>query len=128
MSGERIRIDDLARPVLTDAQRAAIAAADRIAVTLSEDVVLAAARRQTGLDDFGADDFRARLRVWLGAADEDPTLGPLGRLAVFGNCVRYLANRLRLEDLLRRHPRSATCRSARRSSSRACRARARRTS
>ena len=101
---ERIRIADLARPVLTDSQRAAIAAAERIPVTLSEDAALAAARQKTGLDDFGAGDFRARLRVWLTAADEDATLGPLGRLAVFGNCVRYLANRLRLEDLLRRHP------------------------
>ena len=101
---ERIRITDLARPELTDAQRAAVAAAERMPVTLSEAVVLEAARRQTGLDDFGAGDFRPRLRVWLQAADEDPTLGPLGRLAVFANCVRYLANRLRLEDLLRRHP------------------------
>ena len=101
---ERIRITDLATPELTGSQEAAIAAAARMPVTLSEAVVLEAARRQTGLDDFGADDFRVRLRVWLQSADEDATLGPLGRLAVFGNCVRYLANRLRLEDLVRRHP------------------------
>jgi hypothetical protein len=62
---DRIRIADLARPVLTDSQRAAVAAAERMPVTLREDVVLAAARQRTGLDDFGADDFRARLRVWL---------------------------------------------------------------
>jgi hypothetical protein len=101
---ERIRIADLAAPLLTDAQRASMTAAARIPVTLSEDSVLEAARRQTGLDDFGADDFRARLRVWLQSADEDATLGPLGRLAVFGTAVRWLANRLRLEELLRRHP------------------------
>ena len=101
---ERVRITDLANPELTGMQQAAIAAAARIPVTLSEAAVLEAARRQTGLDDFGADDFHARLRVWLAAADEDATLGPLGRLAVYGNCVRYLVNRLRLEDLLRRHP------------------------
>ena len=101
---ERIRITDLATPELTGSQEAAIAAAARMPVMLSEAIVLEAARRQTGLDDFGADHFRARLRVWLQSADEDATLGPLGRLAVFGNCVRYLANRLRLEDLLRRHP------------------------
>ncbi len=99
-----IRIDDLASPVLTDAQRAAVAAASRTPVTLSEAAVLEAARRRTGLDDFGADDFRPRLGIWLAAADADRELGPLGRLAVFGNCVRYLANRLRLEDLFRRHP------------------------
>lgn len=99
-----IRITDLAAPELTDAQRTAIAAAARHPVELSERAVLAAAQRQTGLTDFGADDFRARLRVWLQAADEDADLSPVGRLSVYGNCVRLLANRLRLEDLLRRHP------------------------
>ena len=59
---------------------------------------------QTGLDDFGDDGFRARLRVWLASADEDAELGPAGRATVFGNCVRVLANRLRLEDLVKRHP------------------------
>jgi hypothetical protein len=99
-----IRIDDLAAPVLTDDQRAAIARAATMSVSLDEETVLAAARRQTGLADFGADDFRARLRVWLATVNEDDRLGPLGRLGLFASCVRFLANRLRLEDLLRRHP------------------------
>ena len=99
-----IRITDLARPVLSPAQQAAIAAATRTPVALTEDAVLAAARRQTGLADFGAADFRQRLRLWLHAADEDAELNAVGRLTVFGNCVRVLANRLRLEALLKRHP------------------------
>lgn len=99
-----IRITDLARPELTDAQRAAMAAASQATIVLREDVVLAAARRQTGLDDFGDEGFRERLRVWLASADEDAELGPLGRATVFGNCVRVLANRLRLEDLVKQHP------------------------
>lgn len=98
-----LRITDLAAPVLTAAQQAAIDAASQMPVALSEDAVLAAARQNTGLSDFGAEDFRARLRVWLTAADEDAELNPLGRLTVFGNCVRVLANRLRLADLLTRH-------------------------
>jgi hypothetical protein len=73
-------------------------------VTLREDVVLAAARQRTGLDDFGADDFRARLRVWLAAADRIRRSGRSAGSPVFRNAVRYLVNRLRLEDLLRRHP------------------------
>jgi hypothetical protein len=101
---DEIRIADLAHPVLSPLQRAAIAHAERTAVSFSEDAVLEAARRQTGLRDFGSDDFRARLRVWLAAVEEDRELNPLGRLGVFSNCVRYLANRLRFEDLLRRHP------------------------
>ena len=99
-----IRIADLAEPRLTDGQAAALAYARTMPVELSEQVVLEAARRQTGLSDFGADDFRTRLRVWLQAAEEDTDLNALGRLGVFSNCVRYLANRLRVEDVLTRHP------------------------
>jgi hypothetical protein len=105
-----IRIADLAYPALTPEQRAAIDAASRQPVVLREDAVLSAARARTGLSDFGDDGFRARLRVWLQAADEDAELGPLGRATVFGNCVRVLANRLRLEDLLKRHPGIASVR------------------
>jgi len=101
---DEIRIPDLARPVLTDDQQAAIAYAEGIPVTFSEDAVLDAARRQTGLSDFGPGDFRERLRVMLRSIDEDRELNALGRLGVFSNLVRYLANRLRFEDLLRRHP------------------------
>jgi len=99
-----IRIADLARPELNDAQRAAIATAGQATIVLREEVVLEAARRQTGLDDFGDDGFRPRLREWLASADEDAELGPLGRATVFANCARVLANRLRLEDLVKRHP------------------------
>ena len=99
-----IHIDDLARPVLTDAQRAALENAARIPVTFSEEAVLAAAHRQTGLDDFGADDFRARLRVWLAAVADDTDLNALGRLGLFAHVVRALANRLRVEDVVARHP------------------------
>jgi hypothetical protein len=99
-----IRIDDLAHPVLSEAQRAAIAWAESQPVELDEDVVLAAARARTGLDDFGADDFRARLRVWLAAANDDRELNALGRLGLFTHCVRMLANRLRVEDVVARHP------------------------
>lgn len=99
-----IRITDLAHPVLTREQQAALDAMSGVTVRFTEDEVLTAATRATDLSDFGADDFRARLRVWLAAADEDAGLNALGRLTVFGNCVRALSNRLRLEDLIKRHP------------------------
>ena len=99
-----IPITDLAQPVLTDAQRAAVRAAGQAVISLTEDAVLEAARRRTGLSDFGAEDFHERLRVWLRSADEDPELNALGRATVFGNCVRVLANRLRFTELLARHP------------------------
>ena len=100
-----IRITDLAAPELTDLQRTVIEAAAKLPpVTFSEDAVLGEARERTGLDDFGADDFRERLGVWLQALEEDAELGPIGRIGAHRDCVRYASNRLRLEDLIRRHP------------------------
>jgi hypothetical protein len=97
-----IRIDDLAHPRLTDRQSAAIAGAPP--VTLTTEAVLDAARAATGLSDFGAADFRARLALWLQSFEEDRDLTALGRATLFGECVRYASSRLRIEDLLRRHP------------------------
>ncbi|MGE8318152.1 MAG: sulfotransferase family protein [Comamonas sp.] len=102
MQPETIHIDDLAAPRLTPLQQQAIAAAEP--VTMSEEAVLAAARQATGLSDFGADDFRERLRIWLQSFDEDEGLGPLGRASLFADTVRHASARLRLEDLLQRHP------------------------
>lgn len=97
-----IRIEDLARPVLSPALEAAIAAAP--AVRMEVEDVLAAARAATGLEDFGPPDFRERLGVWLLSFEEDRGLGPAGRAGLFGDCVRYASARLRLVDLWKRHP------------------------
>ena len=94
-----IRIADLAHPELTDEQRAAIARAAAVPVTLTEEAVLDAALRQTGLDDFGSDDFRPRLRVWLATVNEDERMNAVGRLGLYASCVRFLANRLKLTAL-----------------------------
>ena len=102
MGRETIRIHDLANPVLTDLQRQAIESAPP--VTMTEQAVLDAARARTGLEDFGLEDFRERLRVWLTSFEEDTGLGPLGRATMFGEAVRYASSRLRVEDLIRRHP------------------------
>ena len=106
MSAEarEIRIRDLAHPVLTPAQAAAIEYAERQPVAFDLEAMLAAARAKTGLADFGAPDFRERLAVQIRSVEEDLELNALGRLGVYGNWLRYLANRLRFEDLLRRHP------------------------
>ncbi len=106
---ERIRIDDLAAPELSGAQRGALAYGEQTPVELTVDAVLAAAVERTALDDFGPESskvttFRARLALWLDEVDRDPDRTGLGRLILFGDCVRYAANRLRLHDLLARHP------------------------
>ena len=72
MGRDTIRIRDLANPVLTDLQVQAIASAPP--VTMTEQAVLDAARKRTGLDDFGSEDFLDRLRVWLASFEEDSGL------------------------------------------------------
>jgi hypothetical protein len=99
-----IRIDDLAAPVLNDIQRMGIDYGEAKHTELTVDAVCAAARARTGLEDFGPDDFRERLGVQLAEMDADPERTGLGRLLMFADCTRYAANRLRIADLLRRHP------------------------
>ncbi len=100
----KIRIEDLAEPVLDDNQRAALAYGESTPVDLSVAAVLSAAVERTGLEDFGPPDFHERLALWLEEIDQDPERTGLGRLGVYGDCTRYAANRLRIRDLLKRHP------------------------
>ena len=104
MAGERIRIDDLRAPVLTDVQRAALAYGERQKVELTPAAVLAAAEKRTGLSDFGPGDFRERLALQLEEVDRDGERTGLGRLTVWNDAVRAAANRLRIHALLARHP------------------------
>jgi len=100
----QIRIDDLRAPVLTDVQRAALAYGEKQRVELTVPAVRAAAVERTGLEDFGPRDFEARLALQLEEVDQDPERTGLGRLVVWNDAVRALANRLRIHDLLARHP------------------------
>lgn len=101
---EKIRIEDLASPQLTDMQQAALDFGETQHVDLTVDAVLGAAQAKTGLSDFGPEDFVERLALWLSEMDEDDERTGLGRLGFFGDCVRYASNRLRIRELLRQHP------------------------
>jgi hypothetical protein len=100
----RVIIDDLRTPVLDDVQRAALAYGEKQQVELSVAAVLAAAVTRTGLEDFGAGDFRERLALQLEEVDQDPERTGLGRLVAWNDALRAAANRLRIRDLLKRHP------------------------
>ncbi len=99
-----IDITDLRDPVLTPIQAGARAAAEADPVTLTPDAVLAAACAETGLDDFGAADFRKRLAIWCQAIDEDANASAVTRANLFQMMVRLAATRLRIEEIVRRHP------------------------
>ncbi len=100
--GGVIDITDLHHPVLSDLQRQAVESAPE--PRLDEAHVLDLARQATGLSDFGDEGFRARMRLWLKCAADDEGLSRVGRNTIFGMCVRYATTRLRVEDLVRRHP------------------------
>jgi hypothetical protein len=104
VSAEKIDITDMRNPVLTPLQQAALAAAEANPVPLTEAAVLGAAQAATGLSDFGDDDFRVRLGLWLKGTRDDANLSAAGRAGIFMDCVRYASNRLRVEDLVKRHP------------------------
>ena len=104
MLAEKLRIDDLAHPVLTDMQKQALADAEANPVVLEPEKVLAAACAATGLSDFGDEGFRPRLALWLKSCDDDQGLSSLGRAGIFRQAVNYATGRLYLEDLIRRHP------------------------
>ena len=101
---DEIRIDDLRAPVLNEIQRMGREYGESVHTELSVDAVCAAAVAQTELDDFGAEDFRERLGVQLDEMNADPERTGLGRMLMFGDCVRYASNRLRIHELLKRHP------------------------
>jgi hypothetical protein len=74
------------------------------APSLREDRVLEAARRETGLSDFGSDHFRAGLRRLLASLDREAELTTIGRIFARGQLEGLLANRLRLVEYRKRHP------------------------
>jgi hypothetical protein len=66
--------------------------------------LLAEACSETGLDDFGRDDFREGLAVYCESVLSEAKLNDIGVIAVRGNIVANLANRLRVVDWVARHP------------------------
>ncbi len=105
MASAEIVIDDYTNPRFSPEARAmldAIAAAP--ALPLEPEALMDAACEQTGLDDFGDDWFREPLEVVCRAIPREAGLSPAGRVTAGMSLVGMLSNRLRLEDLLRRHP------------------------
>jgi Sulfotransferase family len=102
-TAETRRIEDLNAPVLTGAQREALAAAEDASVELTVDAVLEAAREQARLQDFGPEDFVERLRLILEVVAWDGHTR-LSQLTTFRRIVDKAVNRLATIDLLKRHP------------------------
>ncbi|WP_255326155.1 sulfotransferase [Sphingobium sp. EM0848] len=62
------------------------------------------ARCNTGLTDFGADDWREPFEILLKAIEEEADLHLFGRIWTRQEMLLFLENRLRIEDVYQRHP------------------------
>jgi sulfotransferase family protein len=71
---------------------------------LDADALHARACADTGLHDFGPDDYRERLEVYLAALRDIDGLHPAGVVNFYAQLLQLLKNRLLLTDLVRRHP------------------------
>ncbi|WP_175879786.1 sulfotransferase [Mycobacterium sp. IS-2888] len=101
-----VRLDDLAQPRFsTEAQQILdMMAAMALHCPLDADALHAQASSDTGLDDFGPDDYRERLDVYLGALRDIDGLHGAGVVNFYGQLLQLLKNRLLLTDLVGRHP------------------------
>lgn len=101
-----VHLDDLAEPrFAADAepirQMMGAMAAD---CPLDADILHTKASAETGLDNFGPDDYRERLDVYLDAVRNIPGLNDAGIVNFHAQLLQWLKNRLLLADLLTRHP------------------------
>lgn len=71
---------------------------------MNVDRLIAAARRKTGLSDFGDDWFLEPLEVLVGSINDEAALTPVGVRLLSARIVVALAVRLRAERLLRDNP------------------------
>src|SRR5919199_264923 len=73
-------------------------------VPLDENSLLASARANTGLDDFGDEAWHEPFQVLIKALDDEAELNLLGRIMTRADLLMFLEGRLRIEDTYRRHP------------------------
>jgi len=99
-----ITIDDLAHPVLTDAQRAAHEYTCSLQVDLDPAAIMAEAEATTGLQDWGAMDFLERLELLCDEWRADDGLTPIGRMSLRGKLLQHATSRLLIHDMFKRHP------------------------
>ena len=101
-----VRLADLAQPRFgAEAQQILdMMAAIAPDCPLDADALHAKASADTGLHDFGPDDYRERLDVYLAALRDIDGLHAAGVVNFYGQLLQLLKNRLLFTDLLSRHP------------------------
>jgi hypothetical protein len=100
-----VRLEDLAQPRFSAEAQQILDVMATMApdCPLDADALHANASADTGLDDFGPDDYRERLDVYLAALRDIDGLHEAGVVNFYGQLLQLLKNRLLLTDLLGRH-------------------------
>lgn len=73
-------------------------------VPLDENSLIATAKANTGLDDFGEDDWHEPFQILVKSFDSDSELNLMGRLMTRSDMLNALQSRLQVEDTFKRHP------------------------
>jgi Sulfotransferase family len=73
-------------------------------VPLDENSLISHAKANTGLEDFGSDDWHEPFQVFIKSLDEEAELNLMGRILTRTDILMYLEARLRVEDTYRKHP------------------------
>lgn len=71
---------------------------------LSANALMEKAEKQTGLSDWGDDDFKTGLNMLLQACKQEANLSIRGQQWLEGECLRWLSNRLRIQQTLVQYP------------------------
>ena len=101
---ENIYIDDLAEPVYSDMQRSILAYGETQCVELDRASILAEAEQKTGLNDWGPDDFLARLDLLCDEWNSDDGLNNLGRQSLRDKLLLHATSRLLIQQQFKEHP------------------------
>jgi hypothetical protein len=73
-------------------------------VPFDENSLIRTAKSNTGLSDFGSDDWIEPFRVFIRALDEEANLSLMGRILTRSDLLMFLEARLTVEDWYKRHP------------------------
>lgn len=73
-------------------------------VPLDENSLILCAKANTGLADFGSDDWHEPFKVFIKSLEQEAELTLIGRILTRTDLLQYLEARLRIEDTYKKHP------------------------
>ena len=100
----KIKIDDLVNPTLTEFQQVAKDYGETLKLELTSEAIINEAYKNSRLQDFGDEDFISRLDILMQSVSNDEGLAGIGKLGIFNDQVRYAENRLKFEKFKKNFP------------------------